>query len=1014
MKNFYFFLVTLVLTSFGFSQTTLSKGDIAIVAYSTPDDSFAFVTFVELEAGTEIYFTDEEADGDFTISLNEGHLLYTAPSTISPGTVITGDASAANFTVASSSWAPGNSGDGVIAYQGTSVGNVTTFLHAVGEDSGDTGTFPANTLASNEFLLLGNDDGNYSGITTGSATSLFSAINDIGNWTVGGSLSLNPPLSFSVTAGGPTITFDAASSSENETDMTFNTSIPVTMTNYDMAVTVSVSVDAGSTAEASDYTLNTTSLSFTANETLNISLDINDDADTDDETIILNIAVTSGTADLGTSQHTVTIVDDETPPLPNIVINEILADPTGIDANGDGTVDTTQDEFIELVNNDIVSHDITGYTISDAIQVRHTFGSVTIPAGGSIVVFGGGTPTGISGLSVTASTGSVALNNGGDTITLEDTSSNVIATYTYGGEASNDQSIGRSEDIFGSFVQHTTIQTNSVAASPGLYNTSGLPFSTITWKGAVDSDWTNAANWSGGTNPTGGDDVLILDVTTAPSIGSAITVNNVTVNAGASLSITSSGSLTATSTSLYSFSNLYSSLILDGSISGTVNYSRYVNTNDVVNGNDLISAPLSGQAFNTFFGNNSNILSNPSGSEVLFGGFDNDDSMNPYELWLDTATTPLAAGQGYRTGIDDTALSNFVNFEGAVNSSNVLVAIDQGTASILNLVGNPFPSYLDAQAFLTENASLLEPSAQVIYGYNDSTNGTSSDDYTIISSMENTSLDIAPGQAFFVASNSSGGDLSFTTSSPDMRLASDQDDFIAGRNALSTITNVNISLNNASDDFITKVYFTPSSGLGLDPGYDASLIGGIAPAFALFSHLIEDNMNVPFATQALGIADYNDTTVALGVNANMGEQLTFSIAQSTLPAEIEVYLDDTVTSTSTLLNSSDYIITPNSDLTGTGRFYLRFSNSLLSTPENSLDSVKIYTDQSNRTITISGQLVKGSVARLYDIQGRLVNSTILNESLTTQTIGTNTISSGVYIIELSNNQSSKTEKIILK
>ena len=812
----------------------------------------------------------------------------------------------------------------------------------------------------------------------------------------------------------PNVSFDTSSSSENETDVTFNTSIPVSMTNYDMPVTISVSVDVGSTAEAGDYALNTTSLSFTTNETLNVSLDINDDADTDDETVILNIAVTSGTADLGTSQHTVTIVDDETPALPNIIINEILADPTGIDANGDGTSNFSDDEFVELVNNDITSKDITGYTLTDAVGLRHTFGSTIIPPGGSVVIFGGGVPTGISGLSDVSSEGALGLNNTGDTITLEDTSSNVIATYTYGGEAGNDQSIGRSEDIFGSFVQHTTIQTNPVAASPGLYNTSGLPFSTITWKGAVDSDWTNASNWSGGTNPTGVDDVLILDVTTAPSIGSAITVNNVTVNAGASLTITASGSLTATSTGLYSFSNLYSSLILDGSISGTVTYSRYVNTNDAINGNDLISAPLSGQAFNTFFGNNSNILSNPSGSEVLFGGFDNDDAMNPYELWLDTATTPLAAGEGYRTGIDATALSNFVNFEGTVNSSNVLVAIDQGTASILNLVGNPFPSYLDAQAFLTENASLLEPSAQVIYGYNDTTNGTSSDDYTIISSMENTSLDIAPGQAFFVASNSTGGDLSFSTSSPDMRLVSDQDDFIAGRNALSTITNVNISLTNSSDDFITKVYFTPSSGLGLDPGYDASLIGGVAPAFALFSHLVEENMNVPFATQALGKVDYNDTTVALGVNANMGEQLTFSISQSTLPTEIEVYLDDTTAGTSTLLNSSDYIITPNSDLSGTGRFYLRFSNSLLSTPENNLDSIKIYTNQSNRTITISGQLDEGSIAKVYDIQGRQVLSKELNSNSMLQHLDSNKLQTGVYIVQLSNSTSSKSVKLILK
>ena len=102
------FLILVTLTTTIKAQTTLSKGDIAIVGYSTGDDSFAFVTFVELQTGTEIYFTDEEAAGNFTIPLGEGHLLYTAPSIISAGTVITGNASAANFTVASSSWAPGS------------------------------------------------------------------------------------------------------------------------------------------------------------------------------------------------------------------------------------------------------------------------------------------------------------------------------------------------------------------------------------------------------------------------------------------------------------------------------------------------------------------------------------------------------------------------------------------------------------------------------------------------------------------------------------------------------------------------------------------------------------------------------------------------------------------------------------------------------------------------------------------------------------------------------------------
>ncbi|APY07951.1 hypothetical protein BWZ20_06375 [Winogradskyella sp. J14-2] len=486
----------------------------------------------------------------------------------------------------------------------------------------------------------------------------------------------------------------------------------------------------------------------------------------------------------------------------------------------------------------------------------------------------------------------------------------------------------------------------------------------------------------------------------------------VTVSPGAALTINSGVNLNvADALTLESVSNSYSSLIPVGTVTGTVIYNRYVNDNGPINGNDLISAPVSGQQFNTFIGNNTNILANPSGTDVLFGGFDNDNATEPYELWDETDTTPLTAGVGYRSGIDPVAGSNLVSFEGTVNTGLVEVAINQGSASILNLVGNPFPSYLDAQAFLTQNAAVLDPSAVVIYGYNDSTNGTSADDYTIISAIENNTLNIAPGQGFFVASSVVGGNLQFTTSTPDMRIISTDDDFIAGRSAIS---NVNINLSNATDNFITKVYFTASSGLGLDPGYDASLLGGVAPAFSLFSHLVEENMDVPFATQAIGKTDYNDTTIALGVNANMGEQLTFSIAENTMPASIEVYLDDTLTSTSTLLNAADYVLTPSEDLNGTGRFYLRFSNSALSTTDAIFDGISIYGNQTNRTISIAGQLTEGTSANVYDIQGRLVTARPLVSDSTLQTIDASNLHTGVYIVKLVNGNAVKTEKVILK
>src|SRR2546428_1554754 len=87
-----------------------------------------------------------------------------------------------------------------------------------------------------------------------------------------------------------------------------------------------------------------------------------------------------------------------TPQAATLIINEYLADPpsgAAGDANGDGTRDATQDEFIELVNNGTSSLAIGGFTISDAAQTRFTFPTGRIiPTGEGAVGFGGGAPVG--------------------------------------------------------------------------------------------------------------------------------------------------------------------------------------------------------------------------------------------------------------------------------------------------------------------------------------------------------------------------------------------------------------------------------------------------------------------------------------------------------------------------------------------------------------------------------------------------------------------------------------------
>ena len=112
----------------------------------------------------------------------------------------------------------------------------------------------------------------------------------------------------------PTVTFDAETSAFNETDVDITADIPVTLSNFAAGVTITPTVNGSSTADPTDYTIDLTPLTFSADGTLNIPLTIHDDADFIDETIIIDFTVTSGTADLGTSTHTVTITDDENPP----------------------------------------------------------------------------------------------------------------------------------------------------------------------------------------------------------------------------------------------------------------------------------------------------------------------------------------------------------------------------------------------------------------------------------------------------------------------------------------------------------------------------------------------------------------------------------------------------------------------------------------------------------------------------------------------------------------------------
>ncbi|MCT4629181.1 zinc-dependent metalloprotease [Winogradskyella sp.] len=499
------------------------------------------------------------------------------------------------------------------------------------------------------------------------------------------------------------------------------------------------------------------------------------------------------------------------------------------------------------------------------------------------------------------------------------------------------------------------------------------------------------------------------------SISADLDCNIMTINPGASLSLNSGINLCATAINLNSTSQQFSSLISDGDITGTVHYNRYTSQIGPVGTNDLISAPLQGESFGDFASSNSNLAN--SGTIRAFAPYNTvSGAYENYDV-VTNASSSITSGVGYRAATTDGSSLEFTGSVASVDILNVPIT-DAAAGYAWNLIGNPYPSYLDFNAFFQLNKSEFdsESAYQAVYGYDgNASNGWIVWNQAVIDDGSITEL-LAPGQAFFVKAKAGGGLVDFTTN---MRVVGSSDDFIAGRFSSSTTSTAYCKINilNDNNNASTQLYFIDGKTRGLDAGYDAASYQGSASEFSIYSHLVEESLGLDMAIQTLNISDLNDVVIPLGVNALATSQLTIGIDNlSTVPQNINVYLEDTQTNIFTLLNDADYVFTPNEDLNGIGRFYLRFSSQVLSNDTRELDDLKIYTTQNPKTLIINGILTDVTTAKLYDIQGRLVLDTSLNQNVSTNNVSLANIQSGVYIVEINNliTSTSVTKKIIIK
>ena len=329
-----------------------------------------------------------------------------------------------------------------------------------------------------------------------------------------------------------------------------------------------------------------------------------------------------------------------------------------------------------------------------------------------------------------------------------------------------------------------------------------------------------------------------------------------------------------------------------------------------------------------------------------------------------------------------------------------------------NLVANPFPSYLNANInadgtnnFLKVNldSGVIDASFSAIYGWDADGSG-----YTIYNHASAATY-IAPGQAFFVAAaSSSAANLSFTEA---MQTTTGGDDFIT-----SSVTELNSEFYlklYEGENFIanTRFYFDSNLTLGLDPGYDA---GAYDQSMALLSRLVENDQGVGMGINAMSTESFEQTIIPLVVNRTAGTAFRISLEGITIPEDVQLFLEDTQAQTYTNLRTEDFILTPENELNGMGRFYLRIGNSSLGVEDTEESYVRVYKPNTSDYITIEGLVnVQKTKIRLYNLIGQEILNKTLSSNQTNYRISTQGIPHGVYVIKLQFERSQITKKLII-
>lgn len=359
--------------------------------------------------------------------------------------------------------------------------------------------------------------------------------------------------------------------------------------------------------------------------------------------------------------------------------------------------------------------------------------------------------------------------------------------------------------------------------------------------------------------------------------------------------------------------------------------------------------------------------------------------------WLqENPSNSMITGKGYTflgpQDLSETVASNFeAVFEGIPNNGKVEVSL--APANTYNLVGNPYPSAINADAFITQNRAKIKGT---LYFWTHNTPLTNdlyaSDDYAVynvlggvgtrgaIASGVNESIPdgtIASCQAFFVASKDSGL-LEFNNS---MRIAGSNSIFFKpSRNNKpenkNTVEKHRVWLNLKNSDGVFKqilIGYIQGATNAYDTDYDSDSFNG--NQFVNFYSICE---NRKLSIQGRGLPFTEDDLIDLGYKTSIAGNFNFSIDhQDGFFEDMNVYIEDKNLKTIHNLKAEPYSFTTQEGIFN-DRFRLRFTSETLEKNTFQNEDQKILIAVKNKIIKVKSATENISELSVYDTSGKLL------------------------------------------